>query len=246
MIWKESRWRKEPSFWDELSVPKDRRTDKEIFEWLLSVAPSPAEHDYVLYTDGSGDTESWGASAAILDFVDLDRESDLRIPMSRTVQVSAAYGSTVQRREFTSMLDGLHTALTHAIGLWDERMASDPEERYETKATRLTGQDRLSVLWITDRANLAKSLLYYEDGEVVNTRAFEKDLWMRYTAMAKHFCVTPMLIPRNSIPEQALCDALCGDARVAFKTSMIGSLARHLPTTPIETWTQKKSQKAAY
>lgn len=246
MEWNKSRWRKQPSFWDDLVVPQTLRADKDIFAWLRDAAPGPAEHDYVLYTDGSGDVEGWGASASVLDYIDLDRESEGRVATARAVQVSAAYGSTVQRREFTAMLDGLHSALTHAIDLWEERMLSDPAERYESRNTRLTGPDRVSVLWITDRANLAKSLLFYEDGEAVNARSFEKDLWMRYSAMAKHFCVTPMLIPRNSIPEQALCDALCGDARLAFKTSMIGSLARHMPATPIKTWTHKKSQKAVY
>lgn len=238
------KWKKETSFWDELEVPADK-IGPHLFTWLESVAPSPMEHDFILYTDGSGCTKGWGASASIIERVDLLPENDYREVVDRQVLVTATYGSTVQRREFEAFLNGVHEIVRMAA---DNFLDQGSEELGDTGGNILmnfTGANRISVLWYTDRANLAKSLLFDEFGDVLNARNSDRDLWMRYSALAKHLCVTPLHVPRNVIDNQRLCDSLCTAARAALKDCPeLPDIIKHI--YPEAKWKTTKPQRALF
>lgn len=224
--------RRPPDWWDELHVSAQ---EPHPFDVLASIAPPPEEHDYVLYTDGSGHENGWGAYASVAKF---NAE-----PAQHILRLAGNYGSTVQRNELTAFLDGLHSIADHQLrrvmrlGLREVA----PKNAWNT----FLGDDRITVLWFTDRQNLAKALIYDEDYRPLNGRNNERDLWLRFSSMAKHFCITPLQVPRNSVPAQAVCDELCTIARDA----MLRSLQDLRDSTPNqiyspEQWLQKQPQTA--
>lgn len=234
--------RKSPSFWDDLTVPAGTKP-AHLFSWLEEVCPTPEEHDYVLSTDGSGCVKGWGASASMIQKAIPDDLLGRRLDGYRPI-ISATYGSTVQRRELSAMLDGLHEILCLEM-LAREAPEVEEGEPALNSLLRFSGDDRITVLWYTDRANLAKSLLFDEYGSVLNKRTAETDLWMRYSSMARCFCITPMWTTRNLIPAQSACDAACSIARRALKES------EELLRTAIgpalhESWNQPRPQKAHF
>ena len=238
------KWRKETSFWDELEVPVDK-VGPHLFTWLEEIAPSPMEHDYVLYTDGSGCTKGWGASASVIEKIDLLREEDYRAVVDRRVLVSATYGSTVQRREFEAFLNGIHEIVRLAVEDFLDQGKEEFGNPTGNPLMNFTGTNRISVLWYTDRANLAKSLLFDEMGDVLNARNSERDLWMRYSTLAKHLCITPMHVSRNIIDNQRVCDSLCTAARAALKDCE--ALTQITSTIyPEEKWKTNQSQRALF
>lgn len=223
--------RRPPDWWDDLSIHSQ---EEKPFDALARIAPLPEEHDYVLYTDGSGHENGWGAYAAVAKH-SADPDHILR--------VSGNYGSTVQRNELSAMLDGLHAIADHQLRRVMRLALREvhPKNAWST----FTGDDRITVMWFTDRQNLAKALLFDEWMRPLNGRNSERDLWMRYTAMAKHFCITPMHVPRNVIPAQAVCDELCEVARDALMLAM----PRFQNSTPEQIysptqWLQKNPQNA--
>jgi len=235
--------RKNPSFWDDLNVPAGTKP-AHLFSWLDEVSPMPEEHDYVLSTDGSGCVKGWGASASIIQKVIPGG------PLGRVLGgyqpiISATYGSTVQRREFSALLDGLHEILRLELETPDDLLPEDSEEPPLNSLLRFSGDDRITVLWYTDRSNLAKSLLFDEDGHVLNRRTAETDLWMRYAAMSRCFCITPMWTDRNKIPAQKACDALCTVGRNAMIETADKFKMAAGPTIH-ESWNNKRPQKANF
>lgn len=234
--------RKNPSWWDELQVPADIRS-AHLFSWLEDQAPLPEEHDYVLSTDGSGCVNGWGASASIIQKVnpggELGRELDKYQPI-----ISATYGSTVQRREFSALLDGLHEILRLEIETMPERELEEGESELK-RLLYFTNDNRITVLWYTDRSNLAKSLLYDEYNEVLNKRNSESDLWMRYAAMSRYFCITPMWTDRNTIPAQKMCDKLCDIARRTLMQAAT-QITTETAHTLHDSWNKKRPQKANF
>lgn len=216
-------------WWDELVVPA---REENTFDYLAAIVPKPEEHDYVLYTDGSGHQDGWGAYAAVAKHNDTD-EFILR--------AAGNYGSTVQRNEMTAMLDGLFSIADHQIrrvmklGL-EEVNSGNP---WHT----LLGENRISVMWYTDRQNLAKALLFDEEGLTLNKRGNERDLWMRYSSMSRYFCITPMHTARNTIPMQKVCDSLCDVARDAMKKSL-DAFREATPIQLSEKWNQTTPQNA--
>lgn len=221
-------------------MPADIRP-AHLFSWLEEIAPSPEEHDFVMSTDGSGCARGWGASASIIQEVSLGEFS--RVLGKYQPIIRATYGSTVQRREFSAFLDGLHEILRLKMGEVPE-LEDDGEPKLDTRL-HFTGDKRITVLWYTDRANLAKSLLFDEDNVVLNKRTTETDLWMRYASFARFFCITPMWTDRNLIPAQKMCDTLCDIARkMMLTTAPIFSEAIGLPLH--ESWNQQRPQKATF
>lgn len=238
------KWRKSPAWWDVLEVP-DSENGPHLFTWLDSVAPAPEEHDFVLYTDGSGCTKGWGASASIIEQVSL--VDDIRQAGGQRVLVSATYGSTVQRRELSAFLDGLHAILrVRAESFLDQELDDWSDIDRKNVLNNFTGPNRVSVLWFTDRMNLAKSLLFDERGDLLNARSSEVDLWLRFSAMARHVCVTPMCLPRNENPKQEMCDGLCGIARRALmaQTESMEKITGSIYN--LEKWNQIQPQKALF
>ena len=239
------KWRKQTSFWDELEVPADQ-LGPHLFTWLESVTPHPHEHDFILYTDGSGCTKGWGASASVIEKIDLLRDEERRGVVDRHVLVSATYGSTVQRREFEAFLNGLHEIMRLSIAdFLDQGKEEFGNPDPNNLLMNFTGTHRVSILWYTDRANLAKSLLFDEQGDVLNARSSERDLWMRYSLLAKHICVTPMHVTRNIIDNQRVCDSLCTAARAALKDCQaLTEITEHI--YPEEKWKLNQPQRALF
>lgn len=211
-----------PEWWDELAISA---LEPKPFELLAQLAPAPDAHDYVLYTDGSGHQNGWGAHASVAKF---------NADQAHLVRVTGNYGSTVQRNELAALLDGLHAIADHQLRRVTQLGLREipPKNPWNT----FLGDDRITVLWFTDRQNLAKALLYDEDMKPLNRRNNERDLWMRYSAMAKHFCVTPLHVERNVVPVQAVCDALCSVARDALMLSM----PRFQNTTPEHIYSERQ------
>jgi hypothetical protein len=248
--WNQHKWKRDTAWWDELEVPTDelKARDEGVFDWLESVAPDPYEHDYVLYTDGSGCDKGWGGYAAVYERIEL--VEDLRGPVDSGVLVSATYGSTVQRSELNAFVDGIHKILNDRCAELQDQTALDPEFGYklgtEGVLNQFLGTDRLSVIWYTDRNNLAQCLLFDQKGDPLLPRTKERDLWMRWAFLAKHVCVTPMCRPRNVVAGQAVCDALAGAARAALLSIMPAMEHATQKFYTSDQWLNKKSQTARF
>jgi hypothetical protein len=243
---KSYRWKREVAWWDNLEIP-DSENGPHLFTWLDSIAPAPEEHDYILYTDGSGCTKGWGASASIIEQIQLvDGKRQVTADSSR-VLVSSTYGSTVQRRELSAFLDGVHEILRlRSADFLDQELDDHADVDRKHILNNFTGPNRVSVLWFTDRMNLAKSLLFDERGDLLNARSTESDLWLRFSSMARHVCVTPMCLPRNENPMQAFCDDLCDIARRSLMARVddMDSLTKTFYSR--KQWHQQQPQKALF
>lgn len=248
--WNQHKWRRDTSWWDMLEVPKDelKSRDEDVFDWLEAVAPDPYEHDYVLYTDGSGCSSGWGGYAAVYERIEL--ADDFRSPVDSGAFVAGTYGSTVQRSEFSALLDGVYKILRDRCEDLKEQAAAEPEFAYklgtEGVLNQLLGPDRISILWYTDRNNLAQCFLFDENGEALLARTKERDLWMRWSFMAKHVCLTPMCRARNVVPGQAVCDRLAGVARTLLKDAeeKLSNATQNFYSN--EKWLKQKSQAAQF
>lgn len=250
--WNKHAWRRETGWWDDLEVDTAHvsKNHGDVFEWLETVAPDPYEHDYVLYTDGSGCTEGWGGYAAVWERIDL--QDNYRAPISSGTLVTATYGSTVQRSELNAFLDGVHAILTErSRAIIEQAKLIDDKTALFNIGTngvlnQFTGPDRLSILWYTDRSNLAQALLHDENGEPLCARTKDRDLWLRWSFMAKHVCITPMCRARNVVDGQAACDALAGSARALLKSAKESLAASASKLYPLELWNSKQSQTAVF
>lgn len=248
--WNRHKWRRDPSWWDELEVPTKQLegSGDEVFFWLENVAPDPYEHDYVLYTDGSGCSGGWGGYAALYERIELD--GSFRGPVASGTALGGTYGSTVQRSEFNAFLEGVHRILTEQCDDLEEKSLADDELRYrlgtEGLLNQFTGPSRVTILWYTDRSNLAQSLLFDEEGDPLFSRAKERDLWMRWSFLTRHVCITPMYCPRNVVEGQAACDKLASVARSSVKSSweMMADAAKQFH--PHDQWNKKTPQAGRF
>lgn len=248
-------YRRAPSWWDAFEVPAGH-TGAHLRTWLDENAPHPEEHDYVLYTDGSGCTRGWGAYAAIIEEIGPVTRGDELAASHRGVvwqdlRVGGTFGATVNRSEMEAFLSGMHAIMSRQLCksevLSDEEENDDPSQpKLGSPLSRFSGNDRTTVLWYTDRENLAKSLLFGADGNTLYSRNKERDLWLRFSSMARHVCVTPMPTPRNSVAKQAVTDALCTLARSAL-VSQIDEFERLTQgIIPSESWKTTKNQRAMF
>lgn len=248
--WERHAWKRDTGWWDTLVVDKEALKEQvaDVFEWLEGEAPDPLEHDYVLYTDGSGCKHGWGGYAAVIEKI--DRVGEYREVVDTDVIVTATYGSTVQRTELSAFLDGMQKILYQRVEELQAEAEFDDELKYilgsQGALNQLRGPDRVSVLWYTDRRNLAMSLLYDENGDPLQSRNSDKDLWFRWSFMAKHVCVTPMFYGRNQIPGQKICDALASEARAALKDIETALASEAAFIHPTEKWQKEKPQKVLF
>lgn len=249
--WTRHKWRRDTGWWDSLEVPLDevKESHANVFAWLQTVAPDPLEHDYILYTDGSGCAKGWGGYAALIQTIDLVDDTR-RIVDVRTI-VNGTHGSTVQRCEMSAFLDGIHSILVERAEAVKDSARTNATELYEIAdkggaINCLDGPDRPTVLWYNDRSNVAQALLFDEDGNPLMNRKKDRDLWLRWSMMARHVCVTPMCMPRNTVPGQAVCDALAGEARhlMMANQELFAKITENFQ--PNEKWNQKKPQKAPF
>ena len=247
--WNRHRWRRETSWWDELEIDTSvHRGTEAVFEHLEEIAPDPYEHDFILYTDGSGCNKGWGGYAAVIERIDLSGE--YREPVESHVIVSGTYGSTVRRCEFTAFLDGVWKILSDSCYTLQQQAKGDEEAMYKLGSEgvihQFRGPDRISILWYTDRADLAQALLYDEEGDPLHKRDTDRDLWQRWSFMAKHVCITPMYRPRNVVDGQAICDELAGAARGLLKGAEEPLANAAEKFHPIDKWQKKKTQATQF
>lgn len=182
--------------WDCLALGPD----DDPWEVVARELPAESEHDYVLWTDGSGCTAGWGASTAVW----LDAATG-----KHDMRVNATYGQTVGRSEFQALLDGLQGILSDSM-----------RTRKQLGLRGLpTAKERLTVMWHTDRKDLALAMLFDEQDRPLGSRAKMQDLWARYHWLSRCFCVTPVWAERNTVYQQGLCDTLCGVARNQLKNA---------------------------
>lgn len=247
---KQHKWKRDTAWWDDLEVPDEHTSGSKPFEWLASQAPDPTEHDYVLYTDGSGCSLGWGGYAALWERIELDPETEVRKPVDSGVLVNGTYGSTVQRTEFTALVDGVHKILTQRCSDLHEQAATDEQARYilgtEGALNQFKGPERIRILWYTDRQNIAKCFLFDSEGSPLQDRNKERDLWLRWSALAQYVCITPMHNQRNVIGGQAVCDKLAGLARSQMKEASEQMAKITEEFHPSDTWQKKKPQTAQF
>ena len=168
--------------------------------------PHPTDHDYIISTDGSGASDGIGASAAVVcrvDYVDQDK----REVVEKEIYVCGNYGESVQRNELQALIGGVRLAIKSALSR-DEEIS---------KLEQLAGEDRVRIIWYTDRMNLACSFLFDQNGDTLMRRSSDRDLWLQWAYFSKHVCVTPVCLPRNEEANQALCDEICGITRNKMK-----------------------------
>jgi hypothetical protein len=144
-------------------------------------------------------------------------------------------------------LDGIHEILRlRSLDFISDEMDDNLDADRKNILNNFTGSNRVTVLWFTDRMNLAKSLLFDERGALLNARSTEVDLWLRWSAMARYVCVTPLCLPRNVEAGQALCDGLCSAARTSLK-EQVGVFEELTKKYNKEIkWNKQKSQKALF
>tara|TARA_R110002110_G_scaffold8326_11_gene41921 strand:- start:6426 stop:7088 length:663 start_codon:yes stop_codon:yes gene_type:complete len=220
-----------------------------VFDWLAEMAPDPLEHDYVLYTDGSGCVKGWGGYAAVIQKIDMV-DGTRAVVDARTI-VNGTYGSTVQRCEMNAFLDGVHSILSERAGEVKDAAKVSQEELYHIAEVGgalncLSGADRPTILWYNDRANIAQALLFDVNGDALHSRNKDRDLWMRWSMMARHACITPMCRPRNTIEGQATCDALAGEGRKLMMGAWEAFASHTQQIHPTDKWQKKKPQSAHF
>lgn len=237
-------FRKAPSWWDDLVVP-DEAKGAHIATWMSEHLPHPLQHDYVLYTDGSGCVNGWGAQAAIIEAVAGD--DGVRRVYDTDLRITGTYGSTVNRSELSAFIDGVHAILTHRLSAV---AGLDADEALEKPVggplAAFQGSDRVTIMWHTDRQNLAKSLLFGVDGLPLCARSRDRDLWMRYSTMARHVCVSPLCADRNTVDYQKTADHLCSIARLAMLNAKEAFISATSGIIKDQIWKHPKNQKALF
>lgn len=198
--------RAEASIWDRIVIPNYVK-DANLFHWLAATMPDPLAHDFVISTDGSGAVDGVGASAAIIqriDYVDQQR----RACVQEEIWFCGNFGESVQRNELQALVAGVRIACQIALGTG----------KLDTIKS-MVGEDRLRILWYTDRRNLACSFLFRENGDLMTRRNTDRDLWMQWSYFAPHVCLTPICLPRNEERNQSRCDTICTTVRRMIKSA---------------------------
>lgn len=165
---------------------------------IRDTSPSPEEHDFCLWTDGSGCMETgFTGSASLL----IERETG-----RRETRVSANSYQSTYRAEFEAILNGLDSVF-HVLGAHNASI----------KQQLMLSVVKPSVCWYGDNESLMLAA-YQPSGEdmPVFRRKSHLDLWARYSYYAEALHITPMCIPRNSMPEHELVDRLSGESRMSL------------------------------
>lgn len=168
---------------------------------IRMLSPAEEDHDFVLYTDGAGYTDSYAASASIMT-------SD-KYRIGRAVRVAAFNGQSTDRAEFEALLHGLQS-IVDTMGWGSPGKIKDLQRRAL----------KPSVCWYSDRESLVLAVYRDETGEPFYRRERQKDLWARLEFYETLFCITPMYIPRNSKPHHATADRLASECRILLKDYM--------------------------
>lgn len=163
------------------------RNDKRPVEWLI-------------WTDGSGHTDGYGGYGAIAARV----KSRAGIHPGPLRASAAIHGTTVNRAEFTGLLEALqmiHSSEMKARGGGSSMYPSVP----------------VRVRWFSDRENLVLGVgLDPATGDPYYARHVDQDLWARYDWYAKSILVYPVYVARNTLAFQARCDYVASFGRKAY------------------------------
>ena len=213
-----------PLLLEDLTIPSGLRGN-DACAHIDNLDLDPESFDYKLWTDGSGHEDGYGATAAVW------RARDGAMDTA----VSGNYGQTVNRNEFAALLDGIQSIVSHRI-----RTLGETQELPKIPINVLSGADRATIAWYTDRQSLALMLVFDEHLRPIYKRTHERDLWARYAFFARHVCIVPYYRERNTVPEQGLCDTLCGIMRTAMKTAD-GEMKLESSNTQIEWKIRKQS-----
>lgn len=170
---------------------------EEIHHQIRTLSPSPREHDFVLYTDGAGWQDSFGASASLMES---ERYGH------RIIRVASFHGQSTDRAEFEAMLNGLQSIM--------DAMSWTKPIKLEQLRNQLI---KPSVYWVSDRESLVLSVYRDSTGKTVYKRRSQPDLWKRFEFYEEHLQVTPIYVPRDTDDKHNLCDRLASEARVLMK-----------------------------
>lgn len=171
---------------------------QEIHQRIKDTSPTPTEHDFIIWSDGSGHISGHSGASAII------RNNSTGETRAR---LSSTYAQSVHRAEFEGLLLGLHCVLE--FGGWD----TDDAKRSLDKIT-----NKPRVCWHTDNEALALSV--YRDPDTCEPfyrRKSSGDLWARFFYYESALRITPIFIPRNSLPEHALADRLASESSLIIK-----------------------------
>lgn len=184
------------SWWHDYSLPVGT-SQRDALQKFQEDCPGWRGHDYLLATDGSGHQDGAGAYCAVFRPSYDDAEFLYRM--------GSNYGDTVNRNELRALVEGLHgICKVEAMN----RGAGDGHKSWNDLR-----DSPLRVMWITDRAQLAASLLYDEDDEALVARHADQDLWAQFAFLQRACVISPIHRPRNDHPAQAECDRVCAGLR---------------------------------
>ena len=169
-----------------------------IHQKIKGTSPTPEEHDFILWTDGSGYENGCTGSASIL----VENETGIK-----EVRISSTSSQSTHRAEFEALLNGLQSILD--LKGWG---SIEEKRKLDQSAFKPT------VYWYSDCESLVLSVYVDEKTkEPAFRRRLNGDLWCRFSFYETAFSITPIHIDRNSMPEQALTDRLAGDSRILIK-----------------------------
>ena len=167
---------------------------------LESLRKDTSPIDWMVWTDGSGHVDGFGGYGAVAMRVRL--LGNTCIPIQRAS--AAICGTTVNRAEFTGLLEALQ--VIHTIEMGGRGQGAS---MYPVIPVR--------VRWFSDRENLVLGVATNpETGEAWYGRNVDQDLWARYDWYAKSIIVRPVHIERNSMAMQAKCDFIASHGRRAY------------------------------
>lgn len=170
----------------------------QVHQQIRGTSPTPEEHDYILWTDGSGYDLGCGGSASILMEIETGKKE---------FRLSAFSHTSTHRAEFEAFLNGLQSIMD--LNKW-----TTPDEKLKLDKRRI----KPTVCWFGDCESLMLSSYVDEKTkEPVFRRRMNGDLWYRYSYYETAFTITPIHIERNSMPEHALTDRLAGEGRLLLK-----------------------------
>ncbi len=146
--------------------------------------------DILLLTDGSGYKDGYGGYAAVAATPD---------GVWKFFRMGAASGTTVDRMEFTALLEGLQLAWE----MWNAMPVSAQEPPIKPR-----------VRWLSDRENIVLS------ARSVQERSNCPDLWCRYAYYEERMEIRPQFIDREeeaNLPDFKMVDLQSSVGREILK-----------------------------
>jgi ribonuclease HI len=157
------------------------------------LAKDQTSTEWTAWTDGSGHTDRYGGyGVKVLGHFKLHTSA------------GALLGTTVNRAEFTGLLEAMQIVHEQMIARKDAGLSLYPAKK-------------TTMRWYTDRENLVFSVLINpQTQQPYYNRKTDADLWCRFEYYARSIQVFPVHIARNSHPFHAECDALASRGRKAY------------------------------